>query len=231
MPNLEGLPSELLLSVARYLPQSDLYNLASTCRKLLSPAEDILYEAPVIGRPYSEEYQNPIAMRNRVFTFAQTLLHHPRLASKVRLFSVSASKGGAEFIVHSDAISLAAGYLREIGLHSAPWANRVEDWTRRLKAGDSIAWTGLILTIVPKLRNLTIEFLSHVGFATASTYDSYNRYRCQPLEVLFGYLEDTSDSAALLPLDLTAIPGLCRLQTLYYLGYDMASSWVYLPGL
>jgi len=231
MPNLEGLPSELLLSVARYLPQSDLYNLASTCRKLLSPAEDILYEAPVIGRPYSEEYQNPIAMRNRVFTFAQTLLHHPRLASKVRLFSVSASKGGAEFIVHPDAMSLAAGCLREIGLHSAPWANRVGDWMRRLKAGDGVAWTGLILTIVPKLRNLTIEILSDTGFTTASTYDSYYRYRHEPLEGLFGYLDETSDPAALLPPDLTAILGLCRLETLHYLGYDIASSWISLPRL
>jgi len=231
MPNLEGLPSELLLSVARYLPQSDLCSLASTCRKLLSTAEDILYETPVIGKPYSEEYQDPIAMRNRVFTFAQTLLHHPRLASKVRVFSVSASKGGAEFIVHPDAMSLAAGCLQEIGLHSAPWANRVGDWMRWLKAGDGVAWTGLILKIVPKLRILTIELLSDAGFTIASTYDSYNRYRCQPLEGLFRYLEKTSDSAALLPLDLTAIPGLCRLRTLYYLGYDMASSWVFLPEL
>ena len=170
-------------------------------------------------------------MRNRVFTFAQTLLHHPRLASKVRLFSVSASKGGAELIVHPDAMSLAAGCLQEVGLHSAPWANRVGGWMRRLKAGDGIAWTGFILAIVPKLRNLTIELMSNAGFTTASTYDSYYRYRCQPLEGLFGYLEETSDSAALLPLDLTAIPGFCRLQTLYYLGYDMASSWVFLPRL
>ena len=95
---------------------------------------------------------------------------------------------------------------------------------RRLKAGDGVAWTGLILAIVPKLRNLTIKILSDISFTTASTYNSYNRYRCQPLEGLFGYLEETSDSAALLPLDLTAISGLCRLQTLYYLGYEMASS-------
>jgi len=231
MPNLEGLPSELLLSVARYLPQSDLYSLASTCRKLLSTAEDILYDAPVIGMPYSEEYQNPIAMRNRVFIFAQTLLHHPRLASKVRLFSVSASKGGAEFTVHPDAMSLAAGYLREIGLHSPPWANRVGDWMRRLNVGDGVAWTGLILAIIPKLCNLTIEILSDSGFTTASTYDSYHRYRHEHLEGLFGYLDEACDPASLLPPDLTAILGLRRLETLYYLGYDIASSWVSLPKL
>jgi hypothetical protein len=38
-------------------------------------------------------------------------------------------------------------------------------------------------------------------------YNSFGRYHDELLEELFAYLEETSNSAVLLPSDVTAIPG------------------------
>lgn len=229
-PKFETLPNELLISIAGYLSQYDLHSLALTCKKLTSTAESVLYRAPVMGKLYTE-HQDPLYTKKCLLTFTQTLLRFPRLASRVRSLSLTVSRGGLEAPFDPEIIRRVERVLREVGQHSSQWASRIEDWKNQLEVGHGVTWTGLLLTIVPKLRTLTIEILSDYGLQIASTYQGELRYDHELLERLFGYIGENFDAAALSPLNLTAISGLRHLQILRYFCYDMASSWIYLPAL
>ena len=231
MAGLQNLPSETIASIATYLRQHDLARFALVCSKFQAPAEDKLYQSPLLEYRYAApapRYNTLVFLRQ----FAVTLLRYPRLALKVRELTMVTAKhdGLVGAGVDSKCIDLASKVVDSVALTSLQWAARAQNWKERLRMGDGNAWGGLILALVPRLETLSIEILSRGGMAGLSSWDP-DRFASNPTEKLFGFLSDSAPPEALLHLDLSVLPGLRNISELRFFGKELDANWCLLPNL
>jgi hypothetical protein len=124
----------------------------------------------------------------------------------------------------------AAKVVQLMGQDIIQWEARAEDWKDRSWSGDGHAWAGLILALVPRLRYLTIEFLSRQGLWSYDSRDD-RRFARNPLEKLFGDISDSAPWEGTLPVELDHIAGLRNLEVLGLLARKLEINWCLLPNV
>ncbi|RMZ73625.1 hypothetical protein GMOD_00009366 [Pyrenophora seminiperda CCB06] len=242
---LNTLPEELLLHiVTNFLDRPSLLATCLTSKKFQRIASPVLYTHIVLDVPYCTQYHG---ITTRIFRFARTLLDRPDLARRVRSLSLTTEwvhkkkmsvrnerSEHMESILLScwgNAIYKAVAVVKELAGTHACWATRSEDWIFGMKVGSGHAWAGLVLALLPRLEDLTIEVLAGRSeewqeYEEESVWDEY-RFELAVTERLFGWAAHGDKSC----LDLATLPGLRNLRVLKFFGGFIAPQWFVLPNL
>lgn len=161
-----GLPDELILQIVSYIDNStQLCDLALTCHKIGLIAQEALYSSVILPTPKRLKCVSLKGHCSRVLCFLRTLLDRPDLANKIQRLILVTVDGHIEcsnwckppYALGECTFSQLLTRLQPIIQQSDIGGSK---WLSHLNESYEPAFAGVILLLVPNLKELSIEKLS-----------------------------------------------------------------------
>lgn len=146
----DGLPSEILHLVSRYLDNNDIYHLICSSRRLYTVLQQILYTEVILCGQYHSSQQ--------VVTFLYAVTRNPKLADYVRCLWVADWE--CVDIINMDITELDSDYLLNLVSERTGYTNEEKSkWMEDLKKGDCCdPWLALLIPQLKYLRKILINW-------------------------------------------------------------------------
>lgn len=177
MVDFNNLPNELILQIIELLLPEDLESFVSTCRLAYNLAWKSLREHRKLKREYRSWFTNPFESYNCLYVLLREILRNPRIALYVEeldvqdLFSDWPSESEAGSASNSD-VEPGTGLTKDsqsrdderamfrkaINECTYVSADDVEEWCDVLESGMDDAVLALLVTLLPKLKRLVVQF-------------------------------------------------------------------------